>query len=182
MIENKLYNGLLDGDILCQSMFFNKYFKIIRSLCGRFSNNSDIVDDLVQESFIKIYKSIKNFNRTGSVESYILAISYNVCLDYIKGLKRKNVVQIDSFDDLSMYVNFEELVDDGNEEHNEFIENLSYYLLKLPNSQKEAIKLFFLKGMSHEEISKQLNISVGTSKSNLHKAKEKIKEILKQKK
>ena len=94
MDEDELYNGILNGSKLSQGVFFKQNFKIVSSLCRKFSNNLDTVDDLVQESFIKIYKNVKNFNRTGSIESYILAISYNVCIDYVRSLKSKKFIHL----------------------------------------------------------------------------------------
>jgi len=139
------------------------------------------VQDIAHEGFIKFFKYIDQFDETryedmlATLKGWFKRILINTCIDhYRKNAAYKKIKFLTKEP--------EEIQDHGS---NGF-DNLSYKeiisaIAELPPAYKTVFNLFVVEGLSHEEIARHLSISVGTSKSNLFKAREKLKSILSQK-
>lgn len=142
-------------------------------VCLRYVNDRDTAQEIVQEGFIKVYDKMSSFDLTGSFDAWIKRVMINTCIDYI----RKN----------NKY-NFVELTDSNNsvlDEEEDF--ELEYELKrelalesiqKLSPAYKTVFNLYYVDDLSHKEIAEKLGISEGTSKSNLAKAKLRLKQII----
>lgn len=153
----------------------NAFYKIVDgykdeifNLCYRILNDYDDADDVAQEVFIRMYKSVVKFQFQSSFSTWLYRISVNCCYSYIKKNRKSNVSALpDSF----------EIADERNGD--------SYYsdlvreaLTKLEAKQRTLIVLRDIKGLSYEEIAEILKVSIGTVKSRLNRAREKLREIL----
>ncbi len=138
-------------------------------ICYRYANNIDEAEDLLSEAFVIIFTKLNTYKFKGSFEGWIKRITVNTSLNKIRA--RKN--------------NFLERIEDDN--HN-YLEDLSPSILdqfanddlleivrQLPPSYRVVFNLYAVEGYTHKEISDELNISVGTSKSNLFAARKELK-------
>ncbi len=141
-------------DLYCDAMF---------TIAFRIVNNSDDAHDVLQETFIEVFKHIKSFRNESSVGAWIKTILVRKALKKLKELKfvdnfGENGVEIppDCLDDLS----------------GEYLEQL---ILSLPEGFRTVFLLFEVEGYSHQEIAEMLNISQNTSKSQLSRAKKSLR-------
>lgn len=141
-------------DLYCDAMF---------TIAFRIVNNSHDSHDVLQETFIEVFKHIKSFRNESSIGAWIKTIIVRKALKKLKELKfvdnfGENGVEIplDYLDDLS----------------GEYLEQL---ILSLPEGFRTVFLLFEVEGYSHQEIAEMLNISQNTSKSQLSRAKKALR-------
>ena len=147
-------------------IFSDKLFAI----CLKYSRNYQDAEDILQDSFLTIFKKIDTYKNKGSFEGWLKRITINTAL---QKYREKTTLEI-----------VEEVPDEENQE-NEQAENLKDAALdvllnliqQLPDKYRLVFNLYVLDNYSHREIAELLNISEGTSKSNLSRARA----ILKQK-
>ena len=125
------------------------------------------VDDLVQETYLKAWKSFKSFESKASFKTWIYRIAMNVTYDFLR--KKTNDLNIDDY----------QLVDTSKDDlTNEDL--ISKALLKLNENQREVFILFYKFGYTTIEIAELIEIKEGTVKSSLHYAKESFVEFVKE--
>lgn len=154
-------------------ILYKKYYRVLYGIALRYSRTTFEAEDIIQESFIKIFKSIQSFNNQGSFEGWIKRIVQHTAINHyrsnLKFYQNSDYgEQEHSIDDGSFYSIFDAL------ETKEIIKLLN----QMPEGYRMVINLFCIDGYSHKEIAEFLNISVGTSKSQLFKAKEHLKQII----
>lgn len=161
------------GDVRAQEKLYGMYASRMFSVCLRYSKDTTEAEDNLQEGFIKVFSNIKSFRHEGSFEGWVRRIMVNVSLEKFR--KRQKMYPVE---DISYY--------DGEQVSNDILANISAQeiiglIQKLTPRYRMVFNLFVMEGLSHEEISKEMNISVGTSKSNLARArnilKVKVKEL-----
>lgn len=135
------------------------------NIAVRVLSDSDSAKDAVQETFIKVYKNICSFKFESAFFTWFYKILMNSCLDALR--KKKDSDEIDDLNGIE------------NEYSNDIKEILEKEISLLPSQYRTVFVLFEIEGFSHQEISSVLGIAIGTSKSNLHRAKEILKEKIK---
>jgi RNA polymerase sigma factor (sigma-70 family) len=163
---------------------FRKNSAQLKGICRRYVGDIDVAEDLVQETFITAIDKFSGYKATGSVEGWIRKIAINKSLMYIRE-KQLNCLPAEV---LSNQVEQETEMENSNNTIRFAIEKASFSsdeLLSvidcLPVNHKTAFNLYVLDGYSHHQIAKVMNISSGTSKSNLSRARKKAQELLYQK-
>ena len=151
---------------------YNAFAPNFKGIAYRYTNDVDVANDMVQESFIKIYQNIKSYKGDGNFEGWMKRILVNNCLNYIKKEKKYIFELGDS------------LIDRPSSNWDEAIGVLSFdeivlLIDKLPTGYKTVFNLSVFEGYSHKEIGKLIGISESASRSQLTKAKGKLKEELK---
>lgn len=149
-------------------MFADKMFGV----CMRYANDADEAKDILQDGFVKVFTNLHKFNNTGSLEGWIRRIIINTALERFRD---KNYL---------FAVNMEAGYEKGDKEYDHILSELSANdLLKLIQElspqYRTVFNLYAIEGYSHKEISEKLNIKEGTSKSNLSRAREILKEKIK---
>ena len=173
--EIKLIKGCCAGKPQFQKMLYEQYYGKMLSICLRYARCQEEAKDILQEGFIKVFKNIKKFKSEGSLEGWIRRIMVNTAINHFHKIKKYDVN--DSIDH-----SFYELP--GNYQNHELmLQNLSYQeILKLvralPKSCQTVFNLHAIEGYNHREIAELMNISEGTSKSYLARAREKLQKSL----
>ena len=187
--------GCVNKDVHSQNELYKWLFPRLKKISLTYSDD----DDLLQESFIKI------FNKIHTIKIYEEAIIYswskrvliNTILDGYKKNKfeKENVKSIDClnrinylYQDMDMVLdNYFDITDvvETSRFHTNYLESkgitigqINSAIDKLSPKYKSVFTLYILDGLKHKEISRELNISVGTSKSNLYKAKSVLSKLL----
>lgn len=141
---------------------------VLFGICLRYSANRDDAEDILQESFIKIFNNLGRFRHEGSFEGWARRITVNTALEF---LRKKNVYFEDiergrgvaDADDVEDFLQAKELV---------------ALLNQMPGGYRAVFNLYVVEGFSHAEISAMLGISEGTSKSQLSRAKQWLRDKL----
>ena len=143
------------------SLFADKLFKV----CLKYSKNHEDAQDTLQDSFLMIFKDIKKFKNKGSFEGWLKRVTINVALQKFRS---KSVLKFSDQEDDQIA----EALEDIYMEYSKIDLNVLLSLVrKLPGQYQLVFNLYVLDGYSHKEIVKLLNISIGTSKSNLSRAR-----------
>ena len=140
----------------------------------RYSKDREEARDILQDGFLKVFTNIKQFTHSGSFEGWIRRIIINTALDYIR--KSKQLIQYADSDYVDEHA--EEIAEEENNEYaNISTDEIMEAVQKLPTAYRTVFNMFVVDGFSHADIAQQLGISVGTSKSNLSKAKMHLKKV-----
>lgn len=179
-VENKeelkeLVDGCIRGKRKFQKRLFEKYYGKMMAICYRYAKDSDEAQDMVQNGFIKVFKKLDVYNFEGSLEGWIRRIMVNTAIDQIRKNKRNPFL----IEDVDRAQNVEEDVPFSTEE-DEFYSKLKAKtaikaISELSPAYRTVFNMYVIEGFTHKEIADYLGISEGTSKSNLAKAKQKLR-------
>ena len=166
-------------DRSAQEELFKLFYGKMMGVCLRYTKDRDRAQEVVQEGFIKIFEKLGDFDFVGSFEGWVRRIMVNASIDAIRKRKRQPFSTDEDYVFNSKY---------STQEHN-FDEDITKikgeYALEaiqeLSPAYQTVFNLYVIENYSHKEIAQILDISVGTSKSNLAKAKQNLRSILKEK-
>lgn len=160
------------------SELYNSYYFLVYNICRKYLKDVEESKDLSHDIFIKLTKNIDKFDseHIAQLTSWIKVFSKNSAIDYLRkkdtvtqNLKDYEFIDIVEIDVVSLF-----------EDKYQNLSNLiSKSIDKLSPRARTAIKMFYFEDKTHEEIAQELEINVGTSKSNLHKAKLRLADLLK---
>lgn len=175
--EMQLVEGCKRESRIAQKELFSKLYGRLLSICMRYSDDRDEAEDILQNGFIKVFKSIDNYKGDGSFEGWVKRIVVNTAID---NYRRKKVRPVVTDSDLTdrMGDQLEDELEDESVYEKIPISVVMEAVQKLSPAYKTVFNLYVLEGYNHNEISETLGISVGTSKSNLSKARFNLKKIL----
>lgn len=150
-------------DIQAQSAIYNLYASKLFTLCLKYSKNHAEAQDNLQDSFLTIFKKIKQYKGKGSFEGWMKRIVINTAL---QRYRKEGVLDVIKDNDIK-----DEVVEVEVETEEISLDFLLDIIQQLPDKYRLVFNLYVLDGFSHKEIAQMLNISEGTSKSNLSRAR-----------
>jgi RNA polymerase sigma-70 factor, ECF subfamily len=134
------------------------------SICHRYAKSKDDAEDIFQEGFLKVFENLHQVKNVDSMEWWMKRIFINEALKLYNKNKRISLVEDLSLLRQGLSVEYSVLDKLSTEEITRLIQ-------KLPDKMRMVFNMYVIEGFSHNEISEMLNISEGTSKSNLHDAR-----------
>lgn len=166
-----------EGKQAAFTKLYEKYKSTIRTTILQVVKNNDVADDLLSVTFHKAFSKIDSYVNHISFEMWLKTIAINTAIDYIRSSKNEkqnhyidsedNYIQLDS-NDLSP----EEVI-----MKQETVEQLKVALHKLRSKYRNILELRYFKGLSYEELATELGVPIGTVKSDLNKAKKRLREF-----
>jgi RNA polymerase sigma factor (sigma-70 family) len=162
--ELNLVRGCVAGNRNCQSELYGRYAPKMMGISLRYAKRREEAEDILQESFIKVFKSIAQFKYNGSLEGWIRKITINTALEYYRSKMHLNpvvdidTVQVENFSTQDIFGNIN-------------VKDLVKMVQALPTAYRMVFNLYVFEGYKHKEIAVMLRISEGTSKSNLYDAR-----------
>lgn len=162
----KLISKCKKQDIKAQEELYRLYSAKFFGLCLKYSANYQQAEDNLQDGFITIFKKINQYKEKGSFEGWMKRIMINTALQKFRKERFFEIINEDQMEESVVEI----------EEHELSADFLLKTIQDLPNRYRKVFNLYALDGYSHKEISEILNISVGTSKSNLARARMILKE------
>ena len=156
------------------NLLLQKYQQKIYWHIRRLVIDHDDADDLVQETFVKVWKNLQNFRADSQLYTWIYRIATNESITFLNKKKNKNNISIDDVDtDLS-----ETLASSTYFDGDKIQRKLQNAILTLPEKQRIIFNMKYFDDMKYEEISEVLGTSVGALKASFHIAVKKIETIL----
>jgi len=145
-------------------------------LAYRYTSNATVAEDLLQDIFLKIFSHLDDVDRPETFEPWAYRIAVNTCFSYLREVKsgRGKTVSLSDVEGILA-------APGGSERPSEARKPLEEAIAGLPERLRAVFLLHDLQGFKHEEISRTLGCSVGTSKSQLFKARMKLREQLERK-
>ena len=154
-----------------QNKIYTDHHAKMLSVCRRYTKDLDTAQELLQEAFIKVFINLDKFNG-GSLEGWIRRIVVNNAIDSV----RKKKVEFAPVNDY--------MINNATADHTEYKEiglsrsDVIKAMEHLSPAYCKIFNMYIMEENTHKEIAEELGISIGTSKSNLWKAKRKIRKIL----
>jgi RNA polymerase sigma-70 factor (ECF subfamily) len=158
------------GNRKAQYKLYEFYVDAMFNIGIRMLKSKEDAEDVVQESFINAFKSLNSFNYESSFGAWLKRIVVNNCINFLK-LKKIPITEIETHE---FYLTNEELPEINELE----IQKVKKGIDLLPNGFQQIINLYLIEGYDHNEIAEILNITTSTSKSQYHRAKKKLIEII----
>jgi RNA polymerase sigma-70 factor (ECF subfamily) len=183
--DKKQLKGIIEGCIennrKSQEQLFKLFYGKMFAVCLRYHKDRDDAQEVLQQGFIKVFDKLEVFDYTGSFEGWMRKIFSNLSIDVIRKSKKNPVFKErdEDFIDEDSTMEFEK-----EEELNLLSFNASLAMEAidaLSPVYKTVFNLYVIEEYTHKEIAELLNISEGTSKSNLAKAKMNLRKILNEK-
>jgi RNA polymerase sigma factor (sigma-70 family) len=180
--EIELIAACQNNESAAQEELFKRYYNTVFKICTRYARNSEQAKDFLQDSFIKTFKNISSFTFSGSFEGWIKKLTVNTCLDALRKEKTSSF-QKQSIDNLTDNEHLSTIQNHNFDENVNINDQQSVFsaIQNLTPAYRATLNLFVFENLTHKEISDKLGISVGSSKSNLAKARIKLQELLKNK-
>lgn len=153
----------IKGDRKAQTELYRRFASKMYGVCLRYSKDSTEAEDNLQEGFVRVFTKIDQFGFKGSFEGWIRRIMVNTALE-----KFRKKDQLYPVEDIIIYEDIS-LTDDTISQIS--ADDLLKMIQKLPPRYRMVFNLYVIEGYSHQEIGAMMNISEGTSKSNLSRAR-----------
>ncbi|PRY86307.1 RNA polymerase sigma factor [Mongoliibacter ruber] len=171
MVEKRTIEKAVNGNQKAERLLYDALCKPLFMLCLRYLKHQEDAEDVLSSALIKVFGSLHKFEYEGdgSLEAWSRKITVNECLMCLRKQKRSPMM-VEPDENIS-------IVDEG------ILDKLSAdelfeLILQLPEGYRTVFNLYEIEGYTHAEISKNLGISLGTSKSQLSKARNYLKKLV----
>jgi RNA polymerase sigma factor (sigma-70 family) len=176
MTDFELIDKFKNGDQFSFNEIVKRYQKRIYMVIRRMVDDHDDADDIMQDVFIKVHDSLKNFRGESGIYTWMYRIAVNLSINF---LNKKKLRKFFHYEDLIQPLISSDEKPDDTMERKEKAELIEKAIESLPQKQKLAFVMRYYDDMSYEEISKILKKSVGALKANYFHAFKKIEEYIK---
>ena len=165
----ELILGCKKGDRKAQEQLYRKYSSVLFGVCLKYSRNKVEAEDNLHDCFMTIYDKIGQYKSKGSFEGWMKRIAVNTVLQKYRKAQHLNVVTENLIEEIELDAGYGDIS----------LQTLLKYIQELPNKYRLTFNMYVLDGYTHKEISEALGTSLGTSKSNLARARMILKEKIK---
>lgn len=171
MKEGKIIEGCKKGEVLSQKLLLEKYTPLLFNIALRYSIDRSQAKDILQDSWINIFKGIVTYTHEGKLEGWMSRIVINVALRKRNTKEYSKQIYTDTFFDPPVEgpIAIAELQYD----------DLLRLVNRLPDVSREVFKMVAIDGLKHKEVGDLLGIKESTSRAHLTRAKKRLQEIIK---
>ncbi|MEI9942673.1 MAG: RNA polymerase sigma factor [Chitinophagaceae bacterium] len=169
--ESDLIRGCLAGDRRMQEELYSRFSPRMYAVCLRYAGNAEEAEDILQESFIKVFRKLDTFRSEGSFEGWIRRVFVNTAIEHFR---RKRYLQpVTEKEENTMEGNYLSVLDTLAER------DIMELVQELSPGYRTVFNMYVVEGYTHKEIGDMLGISEGTSKSQLSRAKVILQDMVK---
>ncbi|TAF67691.1 MAG: RNA polymerase sigma factor [Cytophagales bacterium] len=172
MNEIQLIEACKNQDAIAQRKVYEKHASKMYAVCLRYLKSDAEAEDILTQGFLKVFSKINLYKGEGSFEGWIRRIMVNECLNHLR--RTRAMLMTVSIEKAQYYE-----ADSTDTLHQLEAEALMECLQRLPDGYRTVFNLYAIEGYSHKEIAELMNISEGTSKSQLSRARELLKKYIK---
>ena len=168
--ESDLMQACIDQERWAQRVLYEEYYPTMMVVCLRYSNNRDDALDILHDGFIKVFRYADKYKPGTSLSAWIKRIMINTAIDYYRKRVRRRTEDLDEIYDISSK--------DPDIHSVMNTKDILKSLSQLSPTYRAVFNLYVIEGYSHKEIAKKLKISESTSRSNLVKARARLRNLL----
>ena len=166
----QLIEGCLSGKSRFQELLYKRYFSFAMSICIRYAKTPDDAMEVVNDSYLKMFDNLKNFDKNKPFKSWFARILVNTAIDGFRKSKKFNA-------NVTM-----DIIPDSNSQEPEIdqelnAEDIISLFSQLPDNLRITFNLHEIEGYSHEEIAELLGIETSSSRGNLTRAKSMLRNL-----
>ena len=170
--EKQIIEGCKNRSRKAQKMLFDKYSPMLFPICMRYTKSKQEAEDLLQESFIKIFSNIEHYDEIGTFEGWLKRIVINSAISIHK--QNFKYYFHENVDELNIEDEFEPETPDFDYS----LSDLMKIINELPDGYRIIFNMAVIEDYKHKEIADILDIDIGTSKSQLSRAKKMLQKRL----
>lgn len=174
-IEPDIINQCRKGAHMAQMHLYTAFYKRVYNACYRVLYDSLEAEDAMQESFLKAFSSIGNYNDSVPFEAWLVRIAINTSIDKLRR-KEQSVVSLN--ENIYMQMAYDENEVEDWEVILSKVSRVKTAIGELPESARLVINLYLIEGYDHEEIAEMLNIAPGTVRIQYMRAKQKLLQLV----
>lgn len=168
--EQQLIDGCLAGEERFQKELYERYSGVLFAVCYRYTKHTAEAQDVLHEGFIKAFKNLHRFKGKGSFEGWLRRIMVNTALENFR--KNKNLYVVEDLE------HAESQKVDSRVVQQMSADEILKLVQTLPSGFRVVFNLYAIEGFTHKEISEKLGISIGTSKSQLSRARSALQQMI----
>ena len=184
--ENKdfeIIQEVLDGNVNAFEKLVKKYEKMIYNLALSKLGNRENAEDLTQECFLRAYRMLRSYRVDAAFSTWIYRICQNLIYDFYRANKNKRAAEISLYVQDDDALREREIADSSNEPseiilRDEKINKIRELIKSLPDDLRDIIIMRDINNLSYGEIAESLDIEIGTVKSRISRAREKLKKYI----
>ncbi len=156
-----------------QLILYKQFSKSMYNTCLRMVKNTTTAEDIVQDAFLSVYRSLKDFRQEVSFSVWLRRIVINKSLDHLR--KKKNSI-LEYYDEIRDFPDITGAENDNDIKASRkiLVQHIKEEMMLLPDGYRVIFSMFYFEGYDHEEIGQILNISASSSRSQLTRAKQRI--------
>lgn len=170
MILEEIIRKCKEGNIQAQGELYKLFSTKLYAVCLKYSRNEDEAQDNLQDAFLTIFDKIKQYRHEGSFEGWVKRITVNTVLQRYRKERVFEIVDREVAEDPEVEIETADIS----------LDYLLRLIQELPDRYRLVFNLYVLDGYSHQEIADMLRINIGTSKSNLARARTILKNKIEQ--
>jgi RNA polymerase sigma factor (sigma-70 family) len=168
--EAELIQACIERQSWAQQRIYEDNYRVMMAVCMRYSTNEEDAFDILHDGFLKVFMNIKSYEPGTLLQAWIRRIMVNTAIDFYRKESRRTTSNLEEARTLA-YSNNGPLETIAAEEVMKAVQ-------KLPTIYRAVFNMFIIEGYSHREIAEHLGITESTSRSNLVKARTKLKNLL----
>lgn len=179
--NDELIQQAAAGDAAAFEMLLAPYERQLYALCLRIAGNREDALDCVQETLLRIWRSLPKYRRQSALTTWFYRIAANTCFDLLRRQKYRPLVSLEAMTDEGFSPAADEQSDcnpEVNLECSARKNSLAQTIARLPDKLRDVLILRDVEGLSYEQISESLGVPAGTVRSRLSRARLKLKELL----
>jgi len=153
-----------------QEALYNRFASKMFGVCLTYTKDRDLAQDILHDGFFKVFKKFDKYNDNWSLNAWIRRVIVNTAIDHFR--KTNRITNVDFQESAYLAGSYDEVNESSK------TSDLSQIINMLPKGARTIFNLYTIEGYKHKEIADMLNISVGTSKSQLSKAKSVLRDLV----
>ena len=169
-----LIRRCLDGDQQAWNEIVSRHWRKVFNIAYKFVGKSDKAEDLTQDIFLKIYKSLDTFDRRANFQTWLFSISRNLCIDHYRSARNKRELIGHSIDATNVPLASRGPDPLATLEYGDRRAMLKRALRQLPDTLRTAVILRDIKELTYQEIADRLDLPVGTVKSRINRGRKEL--------
>ncbi len=161
--ESDLIKGCMEGNRRLQEELYSRFSPRMYAVCLRYAGNAEEAEDILQESFIKVFKKLDSFRSEGSFEGWVRRIFVNTAIEHFR--RKRYLMPVTEKEENTIEGKYISVLDELAEK------DILALVQELSPGYRTVFNMYVVEGYTHKEIADMLGISEGTSKSQLSRAK-----------
>ena len=166
-----LIQRCLRGDQLAWELIVRQYWRKVFNIAYKFVGKHDAAEDLAQDIFLKIFKSLSTFDRRANFQTWLISVSRNLCIDHYRSVRKERETIDRDIDPNELSPASHELSPMAHLEQRDRVVLLRHALAELPDTLKTAVLMRDIQEMTYQEIADRLKLPEGTVKSRINRGR-----------
>ena len=166
-----LIQRCLRGDQLAWELIVRQYWRKVFNIAYKFVGKHDAAEDLAQDVFLKIFKSLNTFDRRANFQTWLISVSRNLCIDHYRSVRKERETIDRDIDPNELSPASREISPMAHLEQRDRVVLLRHALGELPDTLKTAVLMRDIQEMTYQEIADKLHLPEGTVKSRINRGR-----------